>query len=112
MLKFEANSHGSAEQHGSGSWRIKGFRAASPIVMVVESGSVWVPDQGGVRHTLNAPSVVAWQTGEWVAYGSDGPASIKEYWAPRVSESGFHPCGPEDAPRGLPPEWAESDQRS
>ena len=109
MLGFEAESRGSSEHHGGGSWRVEGFRAASPIVMVVESGTVWIMDQRGVRHTLNAPSVVAWDMGEWVAYGSEGPAKIKDYWAPRMSETGFHPCGPVDASRGLPPEWADPD---
>lgn len=77
--------------------------------MVVERGSVWVMDQQGGRHELDAPGVVAWETGEWVAYGSDGPAAFKDYWAPRLSEAGFHPCGPVDAPRGSPPGWAEAD---
>jgi len=65
-----------------------------------------IANQQGVRHALNAPSVVVWDTGEWVEHGSEGPAEIKDYWARRVSGTGFHPCGPGDAPRGLPPQWA------
>lgn len=103
MLRFEANSRGSSGHHGDGSWWVEGFRAAGPIVMLVEDGSVWVMDQQGVRHALDAPGVVVWDTGDWVAYGSEGPAKIKDYWAPRASETGFHPCGPMGAPRGLPP---------
>ena len=107
MLRFEAAAHGSAQQRGI--WRTVGFRAAAPVVMVVESGSVWVMDQQGVQHSVNAPGVVTWDTGEWVSYGSDGPATLKDYWASRVSDTGFHPCGPIDAPKGTPPEWAASD---
>jgi hypothetical protein len=94
MLRFEANSHGNSEHHGDGSWRIEGFRAAGPIVMSVEGGSIWVIDQQGARHALDSPAVVVWDTGDWVAYGSGGPAKVKDYWAPRVSDIGFHPCGP------------------
>lgn len=97
---FEANARGSGEHHSDGVWRVEGFRAAAPTVMVIEDGSVWAVDQQGVRRTLNAPSVVIWNTGEWVEYGSEAHAKIKDYWAPRVSDSGFHPCGPEGSPRG------------
>jgi hypothetical protein len=103
MLRFEVNSRGSSEHHGHGSWWVEGFRAAAPVIAVIEDDSVWVADQQGARHAVNAPSVVAWDTGEWVQYGSEGPAKIKDYWAPRVADTGFHPCGPEDAPRGVPP---------
>jgi hypothetical protein len=102
VLKFEANSRGGSQHLGDSSWWVEGFRTAAPMVMAIEDGSVWVVNQEGVRRTLNAPSVVVWDTGEWVEYGSEGPAKIKDYWAPRVSRTGFHPCGPEDAPRGLP----------
>lgn len=105
MLRFEANSRGNFEHHGDSSWWAGEFRAAAPIVMVIEDGTVWVMDQEGVRHALKAPSVVIWDTGDWVAYGSEGLGKSKDYWAPRVTETGFHPCGPVDAPRGLPPEW-------
>jgi hypothetical protein len=101
MLRFHANSRGSSRPDGN--WWVEGFRAAGPIVMLVEDGSVWVMDQQGARHALDSPGVVVWDTGDWVAYGSEGPAKVKDYWAPRVSEIGFHPCGPMDASRGLPP---------
>ena len=104
MLRFKANSRGSSEHHSDGSWRVEGFRAAAAIVTVVEGGSIWILDQRGVRQALRAPSVVIWDTGEWVEYGSEGPAKIVDYWAPRESSTGFHPCGPEDAPPGLPPQ--------
>lgn len=103
MLSFEANAHGRGEHRSD--WQVLGYRAAAPWMMVLEDGSLWVMDQEGVRHTLNAPSVVIWDTGEWVAYGSEGPAKYKDYWAPRASETGYHPCGPIDAPPGLPPKW-------
>lgn len=105
VLSFEANAHGGGEHRSD--WQVVAFRAAAPTVMVLEDGSLWIMDQEGVRHTLNAPSVVSWDTGDWVAYGSEGRTKFKDYWAPRVSGTGFHPCGPTDAPRGLPPKWAD-----
>ena len=36
--------------------------------------------------------MVAWDTGEWVQYGSDGPVKIDDYWAAQVADTGFHPC--------------------
>jgi hypothetical protein len=38
-----------------------------------------VTDQQGVWHAQDAPGVVVWDTGDWVAYGSEGPAKIKDY---------------------------------
>jgi hypothetical protein len=108
MLRFEVGARGSAEHNGI--WGTVGFRAAAPVVMVVESGSVWVMDQQGDQQVVNAPGVMVWDTGEWVSYGSDGHATVKDYWASRVSDTGFHPCGPINAPKGTPPEWAESDR--
>lgn len=106
MLSFEASARGRGE-YRRGGWRVVGFRVAAPHVLVLEDGSLWVTDQEGVRHTLDAPTVVIWDTGEWVSYGSEGPAKFKDYWHPRVSETGFHPCGPPEAPPGLPPQWAD-----
>jgi hypothetical protein len=99
MLTFEAST---SRGITGGSWKLEGYRAAGPVVMVIEHGSIWVADQHGVRQRLGAPGVVMWDTGDWVQYGSDGPTELKEYWAPRQSAIGFHPCGPVDAPRGTP----------
>jgi hypothetical protein len=74
-----------------------GYRAAGPVVMVIEEGSIWVLDQHGTQQELSAPGVVIWDTGEWVEYGSENPARTAYYWAPRVSDTGFHPCSPDDA---------------
>jgi hypothetical protein len=107
MFMFKAQSQGSSRQQDSGTPRIDavkvGFRASAPVIIVVQDGSAWVMGQQGEVHTLKAPSVVGWDTGEWVAYGHDGPGEILDFWAPRVSETGFHPCGPEDAEPGSPP---------
>jgi hypothetical protein len=51
------------------------------LAIVIEDGSCWVTDQQGDRHVLNAPSVVAWETGEWVQYGLEGPGMIRDYRA-------------------------------
>ena len=40
--------------------------------MVVQEGSGWVLRQEGTRKNLTAASVVIWEPGEWVEYGSYG----------------------------------------
>jgi hypothetical protein len=103
MMSFQVHASGRVDHHGT--WQVEGFRASSPIVMVLEEGSIWVTNQQGDRQTLGATGVVVWDTGDWVEYGSEVPARFKDYWAPRVSSTGYHPCGPIDAPPGLPPGW-------
>ena len=72
-----------------GGWgRKHGIRAPGRIVMVVREGSCWVQLQDGVRENLTAESVVIWEPGDWVEYGSDSGEGFKadSYWQDDLSE--------------------------
>jgi hypothetical protein len=60
-----------------------GVCAPGPVVMMIHEGSCWVRREDGSREDLHAQSVVIWQPGEWVEYGSDDGAgyTIECYWA-------------------------------
>jgi hypothetical protein len=65
-----------------------GFRAPGHMIMVVRDGSGWVMNQDGVPEPVDAVTVVAWDAGDWVAYGSDGSGEFKAdlYWATDMTE--------------------------
>jgi hypothetical protein len=71
-----------------GEGRVHGLRAPGRIVMVVREGSGWVRLQDGTRENLTATSVVVWEPGEWVEYGSNAGEGCKteSYWADDLSE--------------------------
>jgi hypothetical protein len=52
--------------------------------LVVQEGAGWVMRQDGTREALSAKSVVMWDAGEWVGYGSDDGLKAEEYWAAHV----------------------------
>jgi hypothetical protein len=56
--------------------------------MVVQEGSCWVRREDGSRVDLAADSVVSWEPGEWVEYGSDPGKGykIESYWSVDFSE--------------------------
>lgn len=60
-----------------------GLRAPGPVVMVLHTGSGWVKDGEGMLERVTAPSVTAWDEGDWVEYGSDGSSIFTAalYWA-------------------------------
>jgi hypothetical protein len=49
-----------------------GFRAPGRMVLVVREGTAWVQREDGTRETAGARSVVTYDVGDWVEYGSDG----------------------------------------
>jgi len=72
----------------SGGSQVHGVRAPGRIVMVVREGSAWVLLEDGSRKNLIAPSVVTWEPGEWVEYGSNTGEGCKteSYGAEDFSE--------------------------
>ena len=48
-----------------------GFHAPGRIVLVMQEGTGWALREDGGREVLDAKSVVLYETGEWVEYGSD-----------------------------------------
>jgi hypothetical protein len=65
-----------------------GFRAPGRMTMVLREGCGWVMSQNGVPEPISALTVVGWDTGDWVAYGSDGTSEFKAdlYWATNMPE--------------------------
>jgi hypothetical protein len=59
-----------------------GFAAPGRVVLVLREGAGWVRTRDGATEPLTAPSVAAWDGGEWVEYGSDGSRafSAELYW--------------------------------
>ena len=49
-----------------------GFRAPCRMVLVVREGTAWVQREDSAREIADAKSVVIYNAGEWVEYGSDG----------------------------------------
>jgi hypothetical protein len=57
--------------------------------MVVREGSGWVLLHDGTRENLTATSVVIWEPGDWVEYGSNTGEGLKteSYWEKDLSEA-------------------------
>jgi hypothetical protein len=68
--------------------RTGGFRAPGPIVMVLQEGTGWVLRQDGSRETVEGPSVVIFDTGDWFEYGTNSNSGVKidSYWETDLSE--------------------------
>jgi hypothetical protein len=63
---------GQAGWAGPGKSQIAGYRAPGLGVLVVQEGVGWMARHDGSRENIGATSVVMWDTGDWVEYGSDG----------------------------------------
>jgi hypothetical protein len=56
--------------------------------MVLRDGSGWVKSQDGTIEMISARSVVTWDAGDWIEYGSDGSGEFEAelYWADGLPE--------------------------
>ena len=61
--------------------QVCGYQAPGLGVLVVQDGTGWVKRQDGSREIIEAPSVVLWDAGDWVEYGSDAGLQTRDYWA-------------------------------
>jgi hypothetical protein len=68
-VDFRPNSHGEGRVHG--------VPAPGRIVMMVREGPGWVLLHDGTRENLTATSVVIWEPGDWVEYGSNAGEGLK-----------------------------------
>ena len=78
--------HTESADHPPGSHR-PGAHAPGRIAMVIREGSIWVRREDGSREILTAPSVVIWEPGDWMEYGSrlgEG-YKIESYWSETFS---------------------------
>ena len=62
----------SPPQEPSGGVIEPGFQAPGRMVLVVREGTGWVQRDEGTRETVSAKSVVLYDIGDWIEYGSDG----------------------------------------
>jgi hypothetical protein len=83
MRHFEVREHAASTGSAGAIYRALGRRALGAGVLIVQEGAGWVTTQDGGRQALAAKSVVIWDTGEWVEYGSDDGLIVEEYWAVR-----------------------------
>ena len=91
MRTFKATRSAHTEMHptqGALESRAWGFQAPGSIVMVLQEGTGWVLRQDGSRETIEAPSVVIFDTGDWFEYGtnSNNGFKIDSYWETDFSE--------------------------
>jgi hypothetical protein len=49
-----------------------GFHAPGRMVLVVREGTAWIQREDGTCETVGAKSVVIYDAGDWVEYGSNG----------------------------------------
>jgi hypothetical protein len=49
-----------------------GFRAPGRMILMVREGTAWIQREDGTREIAGARSVVIYDAGDWVEYGSDG----------------------------------------
>jgi len=96
-FKVKAHGHGEVKAHPAmTAFQIAGYRAPGPGVMVVQEGAGWVRRPDGSREDISATSVVMWDTGDWVEYGSDGALKTRDYWAATVPEERWPTRAAED----------------
>jgi hypothetical protein len=66
-----------------------GFQAPGHMVLVVREGTAWVRRADSTRETIGAKSVVMYDVGDWIEYGSDGSGEAFQaelYGAAKFSE--------------------------
>jgi hypothetical protein len=81
MKWFEVKEHKTSSSTRGTKYQVLGRRAPGVGVLVVQEGTGWVMRQDGSREIIRAKSVVIWDSGEWVEYGSDDGLSADEFWA-------------------------------
>ena len=85
MLSFQVEEHGTASCEPGSNTRVPGRVAPGNGVLIIRGRSAWVARQDGTRAMVNARSVVFYEAGDWVEYGTSDWFKAEEYWA--VSEA-------------------------
>jgi|SRR5579859_8093147 len=86
MRRFDVREHRTNAASPGGRYQVLGYRAIGAGVLVVQEGTGWVMGQDGTREAIAARSVVLWDAGEWVEYGSEDGLESEEYWEAREPE--------------------------
>jgi hypothetical protein len=86
MRRFEVREYRTSGSTPGTKHQVLGRRAPGAGVLVVREGTGWVMGQDGSREAISAKSVVMWDTGEWVEYGSEDGLRAEEFWAVQEPE--------------------------
>jgi len=81
MLSFQVKEHGTSSCTAGTKTHVLGRAAPGNGVLIIQDGSAWVARQDGTRAAVNAKSVVFYETGDWVEYGTSDWFKAEEYWA-------------------------------
>jgi len=86
MKWFTVKEYGTSEGIPGAKYRVLGRQAPGAGVLVVQEGTGWVMGQDGTREAIGAKTVVMWDAGDWVEYGSDDGLKTEEYWEAQEPE--------------------------
>jgi hypothetical protein len=81
MRRFKVKEYKTSGGTPGSQYHVLGRRAPGTGVLVAQEGNGWVLGQDGSREAIRAKSVVIWDIGEWVEYGSDDGLRAEEFWA-------------------------------
>jgi hypothetical protein len=81
MLSFHVKEHGTGSCTPGTKAHVLGRTAPGNGVLIIQDGSAWVARQDGTRAVVNAKSVVFYEAGDWVEYGTSDWFKAEEDWA-------------------------------
>lgn len=81
MLSFQVKDHGTSSCTPGGKTHVLGRVAPGNGVLIIQDGSAWVARQDGTRASANAKSIIFYEAGDWVEYGTSDWFKVEEYWA-------------------------------
>ena len=83
MRVFRVRAYGKGGSASSqNDYQVVGHRAHGPGVLVLEEGSGWLIAENGSRQEISAKTVVMWDAGDWVEFGTNNSSLFKfrDYW--------------------------------
>jgi hypothetical protein len=86
MRRFEVREYRASGGTPGSKHQVLGRRAPGAGVLLVREGTGWVLSQDGSREAISAKTVVMWDAGEWVEYGSEDGLRAEEFWAAQEPE--------------------------
>jgi len=81
MLSFQVQEHGTSSCTQGTKTHALGRVAPGNGVVIIQDGSVWVAGQDGTRTAAKAKSIIFYEAGDWVEYGTSDWFKVEEYWA-------------------------------
>lgn len=89
MLSFQVKEHGTGSCTPGSNTRVVGRVAPSNGVVIIQGGSAWIACQDGTRAAADAKTVIFYEAGDWVEYGTSDWYRVEEYWAASEPEGAF-----------------------